>query len=257
MPREFFLVPMIGDGSEADPHRAKYSDGAAAHGCVRSAHREVGVVMLFAGQAYLDNVAGQADARRICTVAQLNDAPTNPQRTAISDALEALRIPADWLTAGDTWRVVIRTVCHFFFLDQRLEGSFAKPLHAQIPQWERTYSQLSSAEQNALLAIRDRQGWTNEELGLTANSTVREIVRAMGRQGVGLRRRLARHSLTLSSQWSDLPAGMRDDLREVVTSFGFDPAGLGLSGASTLRQILKAFADQFANLPVVVNGVWV
>jgi hypothetical protein len=77
----------------------------------------------------------------------------------------------------------------------------------------------------------------------------------MGSQGVGIRRRLARHGLTLDSTWAAFPQTLRDELREIVEDFGFDPVALGLSGASQLRQILKTFADQFSNKPVILAGV--
>jgi hypothetical protein len=285
---ELFVVPMIGDGTRAVPYRARYSADPAVvrHGCIRYSKQDDCIVLLDAPQAYLDGVAAQPDAVRICTEAQLDNVLTAPQRTAVGNALEAREIPAGWLNAGDTWRVVIRTVCHIFFVNQRLEGTFAAPIHNQIETWLRagglaqvagfeseppastpvlvraqgritlglTFSQLPTAAQNYLLQVRDRQGWTNNELGLTAASTVRQIITAMGRQGVGVRRRLARHGLTLNSQWNTFPAALQDELREVVQTFGFDPVALGFSGASTLRQILKTFADQFAEHPVIIAG---
>ena len=59
-------------------------------------------------------------------------------------------------------------------------------------------------------------------------------------------------AVTLSSTFASLPAGARQDLLDTANSFGYDTSSL--SGASTLRQILKVMADQWGNQPIVVGG---
>lgn len=290
MAREFFLVPIVGDGlTRATSRKPKYVDDAAVTGwgALRFSHVDDAILMLDATQTYLNSVAGQTDTTRICTEAQLDNNLSAAQRTAAQNALEARSIPAQWITNPITFRQVIRTAGHIGFVNLRLGGTFAKSFHDRIHTWLAngglrnvsgfedqpipttpeefgaqgkillglTYSQLPNGVQNYLLEIRDRQGWTNQELGLNASSTVKQILRAMGNQGVGIRRRLQRHGLTLGSTWSELPQGFRDELQEIVQDFGLDPVALGLSGTSTLRQILKTFADQFASLPVIIGGV--
>lgn len=280
---------MTGTGTRTDPYRAQFANDPSVvrHGCLRFSRQSDCLLMLDAPQTYLNTVAGSAGVQLVATPANIDNALTAGQATTIRNALEARQIPAAWVVAGLTRREVIRTVAHMAFLNQRLEGIFLRPFHSRIETWLQnggmvgirgvtappanaeelkqhgklllgtTYGELPANVQQFLLDVRDRQGWTNQDLGLTAQSTVREILRAMGAQGVGWQRRLARHGLTLDSTWTQLPAAFQDELREVVEDFGFDPQALGLSGASTLRQILRTFADQFQNEPIEIGGVTV
>lgn len=58
-------------------------------------------------------------------------------------------------------------------------------------------------------------------------------------------------SVTLDTQFSALPAGRRASLISAAASFGWDTSGL--SGTNTLRQILKAMADQWGNTAILVG----
>jgi len=287
VPLRVFLVPMIGTGTREDPHRAKYGRDPVVvrAGAVRISRQDEAVLLIDAPQAYLDQVEAQPDVMVITTPANIDLSLTQGQVDAIKAALEARQIPAHWLNAGDTRRTVIRMVCHMAFLNQRLEGIFLRPFHEQIHAWllgggmvgiggvtapptnqqelraqgqllmALTFAELPTGVQQFLIDVRDRQGWTNQELGMTAQSTVREILRAMEVQGVGWKRRLARHGMTLDSTWNQLPQTFRDELREVVESFGFDPERLSLAGSTSLRHILRVFAELFQAQSVHFAGV--
>jgi hypothetical protein len=58
--------------------------------------------------------------------------------------------------------------------------------------------------------------------------------------------------VTLSTQFIDLPQGVRTTLIQIATDHGWDTSGL--SGASTVRQVLKFMADQFTD-PIQLLGV--
>lgn len=64
--------------------------------------------------------------------------------------------------------------------------------------------------------------------------------------------RLFPAGVTLDTQFSALSAGQRTSLQAAATSFGWDTSGL--TGANTLRQILKAMADQWGSNPISVGG---
>jgi hypothetical protein len=58
--------------------------------------------------------------------------------------------------------------------------------------------------------------------------------------------------LTLSSTFSSLPASVRTALRNAAISLGYDTSSL--TGASTLRQCLKAMADQWRAVDTIYLG---
>lgn len=285
MPKEFFIVPMVGAGTNFDGYRGKYTEepGVLSSGTLRYSKQDSAIVMIESSQAQLDSVAAQSDATRISTEVQLDDTINGGQANSIEATLEAAEVPAQWVTAGLTRRQVIKITCGVFLFMQRLEGLFLKNMHVQLTAWvdagnltsipghenddqlpkgdqykaalALTWQELPPGVQAFLITVRDRQGWTNPDLGLTSTSTVKQIIKAMGAQGVGVRRRLARHGLTLNSAFSTFPQGMKDDLTDIISSFGWTPALLGLTGASSLRDLLKAASDQWSSKLIIIGGV--
>ncbi len=69
-------------------------------------------------------------------------------------------------------------------------------------------------------------------------------------QGLG-GARLLTGGVTLDTTFSQLAAGVQTKLLNVATSFNFDTSSL--SGASTIRAILKALADQWTR-PIYLDG---
>lgn len=59
-------------------------------------------------------------------------------------------------------------------------------------------------------------------------------------------------AVTLGTRWNQLPAATRQTLLDAATSFGYDTSQL--SGATTLRTILKALADQWGSTPIHLAG---
>jgi len=114
-----------------------------------------------------------------------------------------------------------------------------------------------TAVQNALEARNIPAGWVTQAL------TYRTVLRTL----FGMFSLFQRYAaiaqnpnavidgatVTLSTQFNQLPLKARQDLQATVASFGLDTSGL--TGASTIRQILKAFADQFGQRPFTLGGV--
>jgi hypothetical protein len=109
--------------------------------------------------------------------------------TAVTNALDALNIPSNWILSTHTYRQVLRVVCLVFQFHQRLQGL-----------------------------------------------------------GFG---RIFTAGVTLSTQFNQLAVGVRNNMIAAAQSLNFDTSGL--TGASTLRAILKSLADQF-NIPQVFFG---
>jgi hypothetical protein len=60
-------------------------------------------------------------------------------------------------------------------------------------------------------------------------------------------------SVTLSTQYNQLPQAARNNLQETATSLGLSTTGL--SGTNTLRQILKNIADQWGQRPIILGEI--
>lgn len=67
------------------------------------------------------------------------------------------------------------------------------------------------------------------------------------------RARLFGGAVTLDTRWNQLGAGVRQDLLDLATELNFDSTGM--SGTTTIRQILKALADQWPALAIRLGPV--
>lgn len=110
-----YFVPIIGDGTKLDPRRPKYMTGewsAMDYG--------MHPVMLVA--ANVDNVTDtalqlNADVYRVPdTLDQLIGAGV---LALVQNALETRNLPAEWVIAETTYRVLLRTIAVFFAFFQR------------------------------------------------------------------------------------------------------------------------------------------
>ncbi len=147
-------------------------------------------------------VAGEMDAARDAAVTANADVAALPvnldvnltaaQVTAMQTKLEAVNIPAGWVSTALTWRQVIRTVVGMFQFAQRY------------------------------------------------NSVAGNV-------------RLFGGTVMLDTQFSALPLSLRQDLQTTAQSLGYDTSSL--TATSTVRQILKAMADQWGARPIVIGGV--
>jgi hypothetical protein len=60
-------------------------------------------------------------------------------------------------------------------------------------------------------------------------------------------------TVTLNTQFNQLPGGVRADLIATAADMGFDTSGL--SGTNTIRQILKTMADQWGSRQITLGGI--
>lgn len=65
--------------------------------------------------------------------------------------------------------------------------------------------------------------------------------------------RLVEAGVTLDTRFNQLPQATRQALTATAESFGYDTSSLG--GTSTVRQILKVMADQWAAKPIHLGGI--
>ncbi len=196
---ELFIVPMVvpATPSFADPIRPKYVKDPAVNrwGSIRYSTADDAIVLIDATQVYLDSVAGESDAFRIATEANIDNTLNAAQVTAARTFFEVRDVPGEFVNIGDTRREVIRGVVGMFLFSQRLEGAF----------------------------------------------------------GVGFREKFTSRGMTLDSTWQDFPQVLKDEFLLIRDDHGWTNTELGVTNASTLRQILKAVSDQFENTPIVIS----
>jgi hypothetical protein len=114
----------------------------------------------------------------------------------------------------------------------------------------------NTANRNAAITALEARnipaGWIN------AGITWRQILRAVAKiiritkeldGGANFIGRLFDNGRTFSTQFQDLPIGVRQRMIAYATEKGWDTSGL--SSTSTLRQILKFLADQLPGNPVL------
>lgn len=104
--------------------------------------------------------------------------------------------------------------------------------------------------------------------GITATSTYRQLLRRIfllcqcaqnieGRRFDRLanpgKQQLFTGGITLASTWADLTSEDQDALRDAFRRFTYDESGL--SATTTLRAILKAYADQWRGTPITIFGM--
>jgi hypothetical protein len=113
----------------------------------------------------------------------------------------------------------------------------------------------------ALTAVKNALESLNIPAGFVqASDTYRETVRVIGAIFQFVQRmngitpgKLLTGGVTLNTQFNQLPQAMRTLMIDAAASMNFDSSSI--SGASTLRTIFKAMADQWGNRPLVLNDL--
>lgn len=185
-----YIVPVVGSGSSKDPRRPKYFSGSFSNWTANDYGLEA-VMIVGADLAPADDTAVTANADVTALPFNLDANLTAGQVTTTQTKLEALNIPAGWVSTSLTWRTVARLVLGMFQFMQR-------------------YNAISNGARLFLAGV------------------------------------------DLSTQFSSLPAQVRADLIAAADSLGYDRSSL--SGASTLRQILKTLADNWQSTPIQIGA---
>lgn len=98
--------------------------------------------------------------------------------TAVRNQIEAMNIPAQWVTAGMTYRTVMRVVVGMAQLIQAVRGRGVTVTLAG--NLNMTLSQLSVATRNAIAASCD--ALSIDRTGIIGSTTLREALRMFGQQ---------------------------------------------------------------------------
>lgn len=182
-------MPMTGTGSShVDPRVPKYvaEFGSAQWQLVDYGSQDACLVAVDADATTHATLTAHADV--LTVPANLDSNPSAAAVTTTQNALEALTIPAGWVTTSLTWRTIVRVVIGMFVLNQRY--------------------------------------W------VIAGNTI------------GNGRRSIFDSVNLASTVGQMPAQERAILQQAANSLTLDTSGI--SGSTTIRQMLQIFGQQFA-----------
>jgi len=175
----WYVLPLVGAGTDDDPRRPAYvaDTGAAWAGMDYGAEP---IMLVRANVSSAQHAAIAANADVIAVPADLDAAIGGTLATAQA-RLEAVQIPADWMTAGMTWRQALRGVAAVFQLGQRLNGlGLAARLFGGGITLSTTFGELSANVRTRLAAMADSFGF--DRSAVAAGTTLRQALRGLAVQ---------------------------------------------------------------------------
>lgn len=117
-----YIVPIVGTGTKSDPRAPKYLlDGTLTAGVAFSAV-DYGIepwVVLGADLSGADDTALTGKADVMALPFDLTPTLTAGQVTTVQNKLEAINVPAGWVSTSLTWTQVVRVVLGMFSFMQR------------------------------------------------------------------------------------------------------------------------------------------
>lgn len=167
----FFLVPIQGTGARGDPRRPKYIPALGVAWSMAD-FGDSAIVWAAASGAQETTIAANSDATVIPPLD--NTVAVN----ATKNALEALNMPAQWVTAGMTYRTVLRITIGMAQLIQRVQGLGVTVVLAG--NLDKTMAQLSATVRNAIATACDQLGI--DRTNIIATTTLRAALQDFGQQ---------------------------------------------------------------------------
>ena len=179
-----FVLPVVGSGSSRlDPRRPKYVVEEPALAGVPWAMMDYGhhpgcLLAADVTNQQRNLLSGKADVALV----PLNlDTTVGANLTATQNVLEALHVPALWVTASDTWRVVVRTVGGLFQFAQRYAGlTDGQDLLPAGVNLNLTMADVPQARRDAIQATAESFGYDTS--AITGATTIRAALKILGDQ---------------------------------------------------------------------------
>jgi hypothetical protein len=167
----FFIIPMEGAGTEADPRREKYVPALGVDRAIVD-HDDNAVVWA--------NTTPEQDAALALNADVIVVPPLDNEVAVVAtqNALEALNIPAQWITAGMTYREVLRVIVGMAQLIQRCDGLGVR--FRLAGNMDRTMASLAANVRQVLSDASDSLGLDRSEI--VGTTTVRQALRILGKQ---------------------------------------------------------------------------
>lgn len=121
------------------------------------------------------SVSGNADV--LALPLNLDSTLTGGSVTSTRDFLEAFNIPANWITGGQTWRSLLRTVTGMFLYVQRVTAIVGETLDFQAVPLNAQINDFPQVWQTALAQAAADMGF--DYTGITGATTVRILLKTM------------------------------------------------------------------------------
>ena len=178
----FYLVPKDGDGlTHFTAIRPKYIADAIVGPWQAMDYGQEDWMLVAADVTPTEHSTIAANADVVAVPANLNNT-VGAQLGTVQSKLEAANIPADWVTSGMTYRIVLKWTIRIILLMQRfhgLDGAAARFFNSGLTL-DSTVSDLPVAVRQRLAAAAAR--WNLDITGITGSTTIRAALRYLGQQ---------------------------------------------------------------------------
>ncbi len=184
----FALVPKIGTGPLSDPFRPKYTDPGALGvgldipaGSPFSDLNDAPIYIIKANLSAAQRTALQAQSDALVIPSNLDSLVSGLAVTKIQSTLEAVNLPAEWVTTDLTYRQVWRRVRRMITFRQRYFGlNLGARLFAAGITLDTRINQLTAGQRQALIDTSDNLGL--DRSGVTNTMTIRVALRILADQ---------------------------------------------------------------------------
>lgn len=186
-----YIVPVVGAGLiKGDARRPKYflsaADGTGTAGVVPLGWSAMDYgfepwMVVGADLSVSDDnlIIGEPDA--FAVPFDLAQTLSSAQVTGVQAKLEAINVPAGWVTTSLTWLTVVRTVLGMFTLMQRYAGMHgANGLFSGIVNLNSTVSSLAAGVRQDFLAAATSLGLDTS--GILGTTTIRQALKLLADQ---------------------------------------------------------------------------
>jgi hypothetical protein len=171
-----YIVPQIGTGSGGDAYRPKYAgDLPVSWSGIRYGREGFWLVAADVSTAQDNAATAQPDVIRLPDNLDLT---IGVNLTTVQNRLEAINIPSGWVSAGMTYRSVLRTVVHMMFFFQRflsVNKVYTAFLSGAV-SLDTTFNSLSATNKKR---IQDTAASFGIDTSGISSSTLRQILKAV------------------------------------------------------------------------------
>jgi hypothetical protein len=179
----FYIIPIdVVGGNKRGPKYFKWQFGPDGIDCQRSMKDygliDAGLVAADVTQAQHEQLAAEMDVA--AAPVDIDQYVSGIALPTVVNVLEALWIPAGWVTTGHTYRELLRMVGGLFMFAQRHHGMHGEQLITSQADLDLRWNQITLARRERIVATADDLGYDYSEV---QNSwEVRRILKYLGDQ---------------------------------------------------------------------------
>lgn len=183
MTASYYLVPVIGTGTRADPFTVSHAATIARFwsGSMIMGLEPFALVMVRdIDQSAIDELNADVD---VVAVPPLNVTVTAGALATVKANLEKCNIPAGWVTAGMPYSTIVRACAAYIQLHQRYQGLNAARLLGAGVTLDTRINQLSANVQTKMANLADSFGF--DRTGIVGTTTLRNALKQLIDQWAG------------------------------------------------------------------------